>query len=379
MIIAGEASGDLHGANLVAEATAMVPELSFFGMGGPRLQAAGVDLLFDLEHMSLMGITEVISSLGRVWQTLKVLGEALTREKPAALVLIDYPDFNLRLAKVAHQTGVPVFYYICPQIWAWRTGRIRQMEQWVDRRVVVFPFEVDFYAGYGLTADYVGNPLLDVIGKPRPKPEVKKELGLDPHQELLLLMPGSRKHLVEKLLPIMLQAASRIRASHPDLTVALAKAETLENDLLAPLLTQGPNNLQIIAGRTHQLQNAADAAIVASGTASLETALMLTPMVVVYRMSTLTYLLGRLLVRTEHVAMANLIAAERVVPELIQYDVNPESMAAEVLPLLESTETRTRMISGLSRVRDRLGQPGASRRAAALLCETMEKKVKTSS
>ncbi|MBF0528014.1 MAG: lipid-A-disaccharide synthase [Deltaproteobacteria bacterium] len=373
MIVAGEASGDLHGANLVTATKTMAPDVEFYGMGGTRLAAAGVELFFDLEHMALMGITEVISSLNRVWSTLKTLRNSLEQEKPAALVLIDYPDFNLRLAKAARAVGVPVFYYICPQIWAWRTGRIRLMEQWVDRRVVVFPFEVEFYNRHGLTADFVGHPLLDIMAPPRPKTEVKEELGFDPDQEMLLLMPGSRKHLVAQLLPIMLQAAAMIRSKRPSLTLALARAETMPDSFLAPFLSQAPDDLKIISGRPHDLQNAADVALVASGTATLETALMLTPMVVVYRMNYLSYLLGRLLVRTDHVAMANLIAAERVVPELIQGEVYPGRIASELLKILESPEIRAGMVLKLNRIRDRLGKPGASRRAAELLLLTINR------
>ena len=370
MISAGEASGDLHGANLVRAARELDPSVEFYGLGGERMQQAGTDLLFDLEHMSLMGITEVLSSLGQVFSTLGTLKKSLKTEKPDALVLIDYPDFNFRLAKAAHKAGVPVVYYICPQIWAWRTGRIKKMAKLVDRRVVVFPFEVDFYAKHGLTADFVGHPLLDAMAPPRPKSEVKSELGFDPARELLLLMPGSRRHLAAELTPVMLEAAQTLRKKRPGLQLAVSRADTMPADFLDDLLADGPDDLKVIAGQSHALQNAADAAVVASGTSTVETALMLTPMVVVYRMSRLSYLLGRLLVDTEHIAMANLIAGERIVPELIQHEAEPVRIAAELERIMGDPEAHERMTAGLARVRQRLGDPGASRRAAALILET---------
>jgi lipid-A-disaccharide synthase len=370
MISAGEASGDLHGANLVRAARELDPSVEFYGLGGERMQKAGTELLFDLEHMSLMGITEVLSSLGQVFSTLGTLKKSLKKEKPDALVLIDYPDFNFRLAKAARKAGVPVIYYICPQIWAWRTGRIKKMAKLVDRRVVVFPFEVDFYAKHGLSADFVGHPLLDAMAPPRPKSEVKVELGFDPERELLLLMPGSRRHLAAELTPVMLEAAWTLGKKRPGLQLAVARADTMPADFLDDLLADGPEDLKVIAGQSHALQNAADAAMVASGTSTVETALMLTPMVVVYRMSRVSYLLGRLLVDTEHIAMANLIAGERIVPELIQHEAEPMRMAAELERIMGDPEAHERVTAGLARVRERLGGPGASRRAAALVLET---------
>ncbi|MEW6264683.1 MAG: lipid-A-disaccharide synthase [Thermodesulfobacteriota bacterium] len=371
MIVAGEASGDLHGANLVAAAKNLAPDLEFFGMGGERLKAAGVELLFDLEHMSLMGLVEVMSGLGRAWTILRALRGALKERRPEAVILIDYPDFNFMLARTAHKEGVPVFYYICPQIWAWRSGRIKLMADLVDRRIVVFPFEVEFYRNHGLEADFVGHPLLDIMPSPRPKAEVKAELGFDPGRELLLLMPGSRKKLVKVLLPTMLEVARRLRERRPSLALVLARADTLPEGYLESCLDHGPEDIRVLAGRTHALQNAADAALVASGTSTLETALMLTPMVVIYRVSFVSYWLGRLMIRTDHVAAANLIAQERVVPELLQGDASPERITAELTKIFDQPDLRAGMVSNLARVRERLGRPGASRRAAELLLKTV--------
>ncbi|MFH1090193.1 MAG: lipid-A-disaccharide synthase, partial [Pseudomonadota bacterium] len=278
----------------------------------------------------------------------------------------------LSLAKVAKKAGVPVFYFICPQVWAWRTGRVRKMKARVDRLVVVFPFELDFYHRHGLSADFVGHPLLDVMGPPRPKGEVKAELGFDPAQPLLLLMPGSRKHLVKRLFPIMLETAGLIRREHPEIALAVAQAETLQRDFLERFLDGGPEEVRIVLGTSHALQNAADAAIVASGTSTLETALMLTPMVVVYRASSLSFALGQMLVKVEDVAMANLIAGRRVVPELLQNEARPDRIAAELEKILKDPEIQEDMIRSLKQVREKLGRPGACRRAARLLLQTIE-------
>lgn len=371
MIVAGEASGDMHGAALVAAARELDPDLQFYGMGGERMAAQGVELRVDLEHMAIMGVTEVFSGLGKVLSTLKTLKMSLVQDRPEALVLIDYPDFNLRLAKAAHRAGVPVVYYICPQIWAWRTGRIKQMAKWVDRRLVVFPFEPAFYQRYGLTADFVGHPLLDRMETPRPKNQVKAEMGFDPDKRLLLLMPGSRKHLAALLAPVILDAAVELRRKYPDLQLALARADTLPKDFLDAMLHNAPEGIKIFNGASHALQNAADAAVVASGTSTVETALMLTPMVVVYRMSGLSFFLGRMLVDTEHVAMANLIAQDRIVPELLQKDANADAIVEHVTRIFDDDDYRQNTIQGLRLVRERLGEPGASRRAAGLLLDTI--------
>lgn len=371
MIVAGEASGDLHGANLVLAARELDSGLEFFGTGGERLRKAGTELMYGIESMSLMGGTEVVSGIKRTWDMYRDLKGALTDQAPSALVLIDYPELNLPLAKAARQAAVPVFYYVCPQIWAWRTWRIRKMERYVDRRVVVFPFEVDFYNKNGLSADFVGHPLLDVMARPRPKEEAKTELGLDPKRTWLLLMPGSRQHLVKQLLPIMLESTAILRRSHPNLGVVLAQADTVTAELLAPMIEAGGQEVSVIAGKSHLLQNAADLAVVASGTSNLETALMSTPMVVVYRTGFLTAFMGLLLVKTEHVSIVNLIADHRLVPELLQYYAKPERIAQELDRILSAPGVYEEMQSGLREVGRKLGSPGASRRAAELLMTTI--------
>ncbi|MBW2139803.1 MAG: lipid-A-disaccharide synthase [Deltaproteobacteria bacterium] len=373
MIAAGESSGDLHGSNLVRSALSLDPDLEFYGLGGEKMKAAGVWLLFDLEHQGLAGLAEVITSLRSTLATLNTLKNSLKQERPSGLVLIDYPDFNLSLAKTARRLGIPVFYYISPQVWAWRRGRIKKIKRLVNQMVVVFPFEVAYYRQHGFDVSFVGHPLLDVMDIPRPKEEVKAELGFAAAEPLLGLLPGSRMSEIRQHLPLMLECASQVRNQVPGLSLAVAQADTIKTEELDPYLDACPIKVKVMRGQTHSLQNAADVILAASGTATLETALMLTPMVVIYRVRSLTLFLLKRLVKLEHFAMANLIAGERLVPELLQKQARPDRITAELVSLLKEPETRTKMIDGLKNVRKKLGEPGGSKRAAELLLATIEK------
>ncbi len=378
MIVAGEASGDLHGSNLVRSALSLDPDLKFYGLGGENLRNAGIDLLFDLEHQGLFGFLEIVSSLRSTIGIYRSLKASLTRDRPSAVVLIDYPDFNLRLAKSAKRLGIPVFYYISPQLWAWRPGRVKKVDRYVDRMAVVFPFEPDFYQRHGVEVSFVGHPLLDVMDPPRPKEEVKTELGFDPSRPLLGLLPGSRMSEIKAHLPLMLESARRLNAGRPNgVALAVAQADSLGSGELTPFLELGPKDVKLVAGHTHDLQNAADVILTASGTATLETALMLTPMVVIYRLKLLSYQIFRRMVKIEHVAMANLIAGEEVVPELLQNDARPDNIVTELNRILDSPEDRRRMVEGLTLIRKKLGGQGASLRAARLLLETINSRTDT--
>ena len=378
MIVAGEASGDLHGSNLVRSALSLDPDLKFYGLGGENLRNAGIDLLFDLEHQGLFGFLEIVSSLRSTIGIYRSLKASLTSDRPSAVVLIDYPDFNLRLAKSAKRLGIPVFYYISPQLWAWRQGRVKKVDRYVDRMAVVFPFEPDFYQRHGVEVSFVGHPLLDVMDPPRPKEEVKTELGFDPSRPLLGLLPGSRMSEIKAHLPLMLESARRLNAGRANgVSLAVAQADSLGSGELTPFLELGPKDVKLVAGHTHDLQNAADVILTASGTATLETALMLTPMVVIYRLKLLSYQIFRRMVKIEHVAMANLIAGEEVVPELLQNDARPDNIVTELNRILDSPEDRRRMVEGLTLIRKKLGGQGASLRAARLLLETINSRTDT--
>lgn len=376
MIVAGEASGDLHGSNLVEAARSLNPDLDFYGLGGEKLEQAGVELLFDLEHQQLVGLTEILSSLTQVLATLRTLKKSIVTEKPEALVLIDYPDFNLSLAKTARKAGVPVFYYISPQLWAWRQGRIKKIKKLVTRMAVVFPFEVEFYRRQGMEVFFVGHPLLDVMKPVRPKPDVKRELGFNPNDPLLTLLPGSRMTEVRQLLPLMLQAVSLVKNKNPRLSVAVSQADTISSDEIKSYLPERLPGIRLFSGQTHKLQNAADVVLTASGTATLETAISLTPMLVVYRLKPLTFFIIRRLLKVEHVALPNLIAGRALVPELLQKEAYPDRIACELENILCDSNKADEIIAGLRQVREELGAPGASRRAAELLLEMINGKHK---
>lgn len=362
----------MHGASLVRAFGQLSDQYSFYGQGGQHLKAAGVDLLFDLEHQSLMGITEVLRSLRKVYQTLSSLKKNLKEERPSAIVLIDYPDFNFRLAKAASKLGIPVFYYISPQLWAWRKGRIKIVKRFVDQMAVVFPFEVEFYQSHGVDARFVGHPLLDVLPEPIEKKEAKAQLGLDPSAPLLGLLPGSRKTEIDKHLIEMLEGVNKVKNNYPDLNIALAQADTLDDSLIAPILAEQPFKINVVKGKTHLLQNAADLVLTVSGTAALETALMLTPMIVIYRVTAISHFLAKMLVDVDHIAMPNLIAGERLVPELLQNEVNADTIAAEIKKIFDQPELVGNMLDGLKKVREKLGDTGASANAARLLLDTIE-------
>jgi lipid-A-disaccharide synthase len=372
LVCCGEPSGDLYGAELVREVRNSLPGLTTVGLGGDRLLDQGTTLLAHVRDLAVVGLLEVVRhlrSLRRVFA--RVLAE-VDRARPDLAVLVDYPDFNLRLARELRRRGVPVLYYVSPQVWAWRRGRVRTIRETVSHMAVIFPFEAGFYREAGVPVTFVGHPLVDLVRPPADPAAALRDMGLDPARPVVALLPGSRPGEVGHNLPPLLGAVERLRSARPDLQFALALAPSLAPERVRERLGRAP--VPLIEGRTHDLVGSAALALVASGTATVETAILGTPMVVVYRLSPLTYLLGRPLVRVAHYAMANLIAGRAVVPELIQRDFTPERVAREALDLLGGHPERTaRMRADLAEVRARLGGPGASRRGADLACSMLEK------
>lgn len=378
LIVAGEASGDDLGGGLVRAYRAAGGTATFVGMGGAEMRAAGVDVRVDAGALAVMGAVEVLRHLpdiGRAYRAMKdLLAEA------DAAVLIDYQEFNALLARAARRRGLRVLRYVSPTVWAWRRGRIKQIRRDTDHMAVVLPFEAAFYEAHGVPVTYVGHPLLDA---PRPEdgPRAgRAALGLDPERTTVALLPGSRRSEVATLLPVMLEAASRLvtrgaRGGRPPLQFVLPLASTVSRALVDPLVAASRVPVTLVEGRQDpegpgaaaRALSAADAAVTASGTATLETALCGTPMVIVYKVRPLTYLLGRLLVRVPAIGLVNLIAGRPVVRELIQGAVTAEAIAAEVAALIDDPERRTAVERGLADVRARLGAKGASARAAAVL------------
>ena len=368
LIVAGEASGDLHGARLLSELRSLRPDVRAFGLGGRLLGEAGMELLADAEATSAMGLGAVLKVLPRARRVFRqLLAEAAARGAGTAL-LIDYPEFNLRLARRLHRRGVRVVYYVSPQLWAWRRGRVRQVERWVDRMLVLFPFEEEFYRHHGVEATTVGHPLIDEVP---PLPHVWDQGPPADGSYRIALMPGSRRSEVVHLLPVMLEAAGLLRREI-SVSFVLIRARTVQQSLLDPYLADSPVPVQTVSEERFDAAAACHLALCASGTANLELALVGTPMIVAYRVGPLTSLLGKLILDFTYVSLVNLLLGERVVPELLQEQATAGRLRDEALRWLRDPPRVERMRRQLSEVRGRLGEAGGSRRAAAEVLAVME-------
>jgi len=378
MIVAGEASGDLHGANLVRAMQSQEPSLRFCGMGGQALREAGVELLCDAAKLAVVGLVEVLSHLGDILRARRALIERLRDRRPALLILIDYPDFNLLLAKQAKKLGIPVFYYISPQIWAWRSSRVHAIKRLTDRVAVILPFEQTFYAQYGYQVDFVGHPLMDSV-KPGLSPAAFRELHkIEPSRKLVGLLPGSRRKEVAALLPDFLAGAELLAKDRPqDYTFLIPQAPTISRALLEAhglAAWRDRFDFRIVTDDRYAMMAACDAAVAASGTVLLELAILGVPAVAAYRVSPHTYFLGRLLVRNvQFFSLVNLIGEREIIPELLQKEVTPEQIALNLRAMLADDQIRTAMLAGLEEVKTRLGAPGASERAAAVAMEILNR------
>jgi lipid-A-disaccharide synthase len=362
LLVAGEASGDLHGATLARALVSLAPGIRLAGMGGARMGAAGVRLLHGIDRAAVVGVTEVLGRLPALLRILRDLRRCLRERRPSVLVLIDFPDFNLRLARHARTLGIPVVYFIPPQVWAWRRGRLRVMARDVTRVLAVFPFEVGFYREAGVPVEFVGHPILDVL------PPLDREAarrGLAAAEPLIGLLPGSRVEEVRRHLPLLLHAAAAIRDRVPAARVVLALAPTIAPAVAKALVRDSRVDVRILPGEAYRVMAGADLLLVASGTATLEAACYGTPMVVVYRLSRVSYVLARLLVRgVRHICLPNIIAGRGAVPELIQGQATPARVARAGLALLADEAERAAQQAALHDVRVRLGDAGAGERAA---------------
>lgn len=395
LVVAVEASGDLHGAAVVRALKLLHPELRTFGAAGPLLRAEGCEALVRAEDLSVMGIAEVIPALPRIFRALSTLAAAAHERRPALALLIDSPDFNLRLAKRLKPMGIPVVDFIGPTVWAWRTGRVKQIARDVARMLVILPFEAAFYARHGVHAVYVGNPVADrhraelpehADGGPRAesltgewlraRAERKRALGFDPARPLVALLPGSRRQEIARLWPVLLQTAQALLLRRGELQLAVPVAHMVDREALeARARDLGVTALRFLAGQAPELLAACDAAVVASGTATLEAALAQAPQVIVYKTSWLTYLVARLLVRVQHIGLVNLLAGRRLAPELLQRACTAQNICAEVSALLDDPAARERQLEGLRQVRLSLlppGAPDAASRAAGEVAALLE-------
>jgi len=368
MVSCGEASGDLYAGALAAEILRQAPGSTVTGFGGERLRQAGGELLGDYRGFAVTGLVEALRVLPRSYAMYRRLVAHARALRPDVFVAIDFPDFNFRLAAAIRRLGVPVVYYIGPQLWAWRPGRIRTMARVTDLVLPIFPFEPAIYERAGIPVEFVGHPLVDLIRVSEERQPFLAGLGLNPDAPTVALLPGSRPNEVRAILPVLAGSIDHIVARVPAAQFVVARAPKLADELFAPLqAARAP--VRLVEGRTDDVLHASDVVITASGTATVQTALHERPMVIVYRLSPLTYRLGRRFVSVDTFGMANLIAGRRVVPELIQEDFTPERTAEEALAFLTDPARAAAAREGLREVRRKLGEPGASARAARAVLE----------
>jgi lipid-A-disaccharide synthase len=350
LIVAAEASADLHAARALEELRKIRPGIRAFGVGGPSLRAAGLETLYPAEDLNVMGIAEVLPKIPKILGVLRGMREAATRRRPAVALLVDSPDLNLRLAKHLKRQGVKVVYYISPMIWAWRRGRARKIAKVVDRMLCILPFEERFYEGTGVSARFVGHPFAE-RALPGDTARYREALGLPAGRITIALLPGSRRSEIERIFPAMLDAAERIQERHPAVQFVVPVAVTLQESSLRPALARHATlDVRLVAGRADEVVGASDAALVKSGTSTLESALMQRPIVVVYKMPWVSYWVARILVRMSHFALVNILAGRTVVPELLQQEASPERMAAEIERLLSDPGAARRVAEEIAGV-----------------------------
>jgi lipid-A-disaccharide synthase len=365
LIISGEVSGDQHGAKLVSEALKIDPSLRFLGMGGEKMRQAGVDIIVDNKAMAVVGATEVLSHalpIFRAWQTLRKI---IKRRLPDLVILIDYPGFNLQIARIAKKAGIKVLYYIGPQVWAWKQHRVHTIKQRVDKMLVVFPFEAALYERAGVPVEFVGHPLAGSVHPNMSKEQARAHFKIDAHAQIIGLLPGSRKGEISRLLPTILQAAQRLKTQYPDMVFILPLAASLTQADIAPYLPAiDLLPLYIIRGHFYDALQLCDAAIVTSGTATLETALLGIPMVIVYKTTALTYFLAKRIIKIPYIGLCNIVAQRLIVKELIQHEANPVNISDEISHILNDRLYRENMQHELLKLKEKLGKGGGSTQAA---------------
>jgi lipid-A-disaccharide synthase len=369
LLSCGEASGDLYAGALTRELRALAPGLTIAGLGGPQFAAAGGVLIEDYRGLAVTGLTEAIAKLPRSRAAIARLVARARSDRVDAVVLVDFPDFNFQLARRLKPLGIPIVYYISPQIWAWRAGRLKTMRAIANRVLVIFPFEEQIYRDGGVPVEFVGHPLIELATPSAPRERFLPEHGRNPKAPTVAILPGSRPNEVARTLPDLAAAAVLIRERVRDAQFVVARAPDLQDRLFDVLKQRSVPDVSIVEGDTDAVLASADVALVASGTATVQAALHDVPMVIVYRLSALTFRIVRRLVHVSAIGMVNLIAGEKIVPELIQDEFTPEAVAAEAVPMLTDRARIATIRAGLARVRQRLGGAGASRRAAEAILQ----------
>lgn len=370
MIVAGEASGDLHGANLILAASISDPGLTFFGVGGPLMQEAGCHIVMPLEKLAVMGLSEVIGHLPSLYRAFRKLKALLHNDtRPDVLILVDFQEFNLLLARAAKRIGIPVLFYVSPTVWAWRRGRVKKMARAVDRLAVIFPFEPSYYEGEDIEVEYVGHPLLDEVQGRRCKADFVREFSLDGNSPIIGLFPGSRKSELKYNLPTILESAATIRGKLPSAQFVLPVAASFNLDEIYRYLGDNSLSIRLMQENVYDIANSCDAIITVSGTVTLQIALVGTPMAIVYKMAPLTYFVGRRVIKMPYIGLVNIVAGKKVVQEFVQQDATANNVAREIFNILEHTEYNRAMREELGHVRSHMGEAGCSARVARMASE----------
>jgi len=372
-MVAGEASGDLHGSHLVKEMLSLDPTLQFYGVGGKKMKNEGVELIADSKEMAVVGITEVLLKLKRIYQIYRKLKNSLTSNSPSLVILIDYPDFNLRFAREAKKKNIPIVYYISPQVWAWRKGRIKKIGRLIKKMIVIFPFEKKIYEEAQIDVDFVGHPLLDAIRSQFSREEAFQQFSLSSGVTTIGLLPGSRMNEVKRHLPPMIEAIPLISKQINPVQFIIPVAPGLDLGEVQNLVGSKRENIRVVENNIYDVMRISDVVIVASGTATMEAAIMGAPMIVVYRVSPLTYLLGKMLIKVKNIGMVNIIAGKTVVPELIQKDVTPEKITSAVVQILENPSKQEEIKKELNSLKEKIGKSGASFRAAQIIISLLQR------
>ena len=369
MMIAGEASGDSHGAEVIKAIHQKSKDIKFVGIGGSAMRKAGMEMLFDAAKIAVVGIVEVLKHYGEIKQAWRLAVDTLKTRKPDLLILIDYPGFNLRLAKVAHELGIKILYYVSPQIWAWHKSRIHKIKAYVNHMAVILPFEEKFYKDAGVPATYVGCPMVDEVKSVGGKAKARAKLKLPKDKTIIGLAPGSRHSELSRLLPVLAIAADRLHAHYPNSEFVIPLASTITREDIESYFIHSPIKPVIIEEHSDTVIEACDVLVCSSGTITLETAIIGTPMVIIYKTAPLTYMIGKRLVTIDHIGLCNIIAGKRLVAELLQHDLTADNIVLETQKLLDDNNARETMLKGYTEIRKKLGHGGAAKNVAKLAFE----------
>lgn len=368
---AGESSGDQHAANMFLELKKSQPNIEAIGMGGSKMAQAGINIRYDSANIGVIGVVEVIKQYGEIRKALNVMKRLITSERPDLLVCVDYKEFNFKLAKYAKQHGVKVLFYVSPQVWAWRPGRVKKYGAVIDMMAVIFPFETAYYDAENVPVRYVGHPSVDKVHPQHSKLEALQQFGLDATKPIIGLLPGSRNNEIKRLLPVMLKAAEKLQENSPDIQFILPQADSITDALLDNYLQHTKVTIKRVKNLPYDVIQCCNAVMTTSGTATLEVALLTVPMIIVYKLAPITYWLGRLLVNTPFIGLPNIVAGKSIIKELIQHEATADAMAEEIRRILTDIPYQQQMRDNLSQVKHALGQGGGSKNMATLALEML--------